>query len=100
MDQGYVFGRDLDHILDTLNLSVGRKFRTIATAGLRVEQGHCTVHVCGCTGTTVSINPRHLRERICCSPVTALCRFQCGVVEVYVLYRVPFNLALGLLYRN
>jgi len=43
---------------------------------------HCdcwlTVHVRGCTGTTVNI--RNL-IRFLCSPVTALCRFQCVVAR-------------------
>jgi len=48
-------------------IPVGRKCNHAATDGLRVEQGHCvvcSVYICGCTGTMVSLNlPRLHRTR-------------------------------------
>jgi len=37
-------------------LDVVATFTTHTTAGLRAEWGPAIVHVCGCTGTTVSIH--------------------------------------------
>jgi len=44
-------------------IPVGRKCLYTATAGVRVKR-------------------RQLDARICCSPVTKLCKFQCGVAQV------------------
>ena len=67
---------------DIISLPVGRKkWRHTATAVRCVEQ--VTVHVRGCTGTKV--DSKLIHARTCCSPVTTLCRFQCGVAETCTL---------------
>ena len=52
------FGSSPEYILDIVTVPVGRKWRHPATAELRLDRGHCSVHGCGCTGTVANINQR------------------------------------------